>query len=213
MSKSLYSLMLSDEVVAEIDMLAMKNGLTRSGMVNAVLAEYASMLTPEKRIAQLCSILLDRFGASRSLVPVSAAGRSSVCAKSALEYKYRPTIRYELQLFRESYDGFGELNVIFRTTAAGLLELLDMFFREFILIEKELYPGKSIAYELGDGKFSRSINIDTKNGNAEDGEIGVAISEYVEELDRMLKMYVSGQLTTDYVKNYQKRMSEKNITI
>ena len=50
MSKSLYSLILSDEVIARIDRLATRQGTNRSALVNRILAEYCSMVTPEKRI-------------------------------------------------------------------------------------------------------------------------------------------------------------------
>ncbi len=39
MSKSLYSLLLSDEVVSEIDRQALRSGMSRSGLINRVLAE------------------------------------------------------------------------------------------------------------------------------------------------------------------------------
>lgn len=50
MKKSLYSLMLSDEVVREIDVAAHRLGTNRSALINRILAEYASVTTPEKRI-------------------------------------------------------------------------------------------------------------------------------------------------------------------
>ena len=41
MKKSLYSLMLSDEVVREIDVAAHRLGTNRSALINRILAEYA----------------------------------------------------------------------------------------------------------------------------------------------------------------------------
>ena len=49
----MYSLMLSEKVVEEIDRLAEKEGTNRSNLVNQILAEYVSITTPEKRISDI----------------------------------------------------------------------------------------------------------------------------------------------------------------
>ena len=53
MKKAMYSLMLSEKVVEEIDRLAEKEGTNRSNLVNQILAEYVSVITPEKRISDI----------------------------------------------------------------------------------------------------------------------------------------------------------------
>ena len=53
MKKTLYSLLLDDSVVREIDRLAHRNGLSRSALVNQILAEYADMTTPERQIGDI----------------------------------------------------------------------------------------------------------------------------------------------------------------
>ena len=50
MKKTLYSLMLSDDVVREIDILAHRMGTNRSNLVNSILANHVSMMTPEQQI-------------------------------------------------------------------------------------------------------------------------------------------------------------------
>ena len=54
MSKSVYSLVLSDDVVAQIDCAAYALGTSRSNLINQVLAEYVSLITPEKRRKDIC---------------------------------------------------------------------------------------------------------------------------------------------------------------
>ena len=49
--------------------------------------------------------------------------------KSSLEYKYRPTVKYEVQLFRSTDGPLGELSVVFRTQSAALIEAMTQFFR------------------------------------------------------------------------------------
>ena len=50
MKKTLYSLMLSEEVVREVDALAHRLGTNRSNLINQILADYVSVTTPERRI-------------------------------------------------------------------------------------------------------------------------------------------------------------------
>ena len=49
MSKSVYSLVLNDEVVELIDKMARYNGLSRSNMIEKILADATGYETPEKR--------------------------------------------------------------------------------------------------------------------------------------------------------------------
>ena len=53
MKKNMYSLMLSEGVVRAVDALAAKQGTNRSNLVNQILAEHLSLVTPEKHVAIL----------------------------------------------------------------------------------------------------------------------------------------------------------------
>jgi len=50
MKKNAYSVILSEDVVNEIDRLADERGMTRSGFINEALSEYVSVTTPERQI-------------------------------------------------------------------------------------------------------------------------------------------------------------------
>ena len=50
MKKSVYSLVLSDDIIEAIDRLAYKQGASRSAVINEILAEAVSYTTPEKRM-------------------------------------------------------------------------------------------------------------------------------------------------------------------
>ena len=57
MKKSMYSLMLADEVVKAVDELAAEQGTNRSNMINQILAERLELVTPEKHVGQPCCSL------------------------------------------------------------------------------------------------------------------------------------------------------------
>ncbi len=118
MKKSLYSLSLMDSVVAEIDRLAARQGTSRSNLVNQILADYASMMTPEKRIDSIFR-RIETLAQQGDLIPYFTPNQRTMSLKSSLEYKYRPTIRYELQLYRVPEGAIGELERSIPHTVAG----------------------------------------------------------------------------------------------
>ena len=53
MGKSVYSLVLSDDVVEKIDQAAYQKNTSRSNLINQILAEYVSFVTPEKHMQDI----------------------------------------------------------------------------------------------------------------------------------------------------------------
>ncbi len=117
MKKTLYSLMLSEDVMREIDALAHQMGTNRSNLVNMILAERVEMRTPEQQINDIFSEIERLLATSRELVPLFAPNAQRVAVRSSLEYKYRPTLRYEVELASGFVPGepIGTLSASFRT--------------------------------------------------------------------------------------------------
>ena len=197
MKKNLYSLTLSDEVVREIDALAHRLGTNRSALVNRILAEYVSVPTPERRINDIFEAIETLVSPSRELVPFFAPNSPTMSLKSSLAYKYRPTVKYEVDLGGDGEGTMGTLNVVFRTQSAELIAALTDFFRLWARIENTcLAPllGGAITCSLYDGRFVRPLAL--PHGTARSAEdIAGAISAYVQLFDRLLKGYLSGGLT------------------
>jgi hypothetical protein len=98
--------MLSDDVVREVDMLAHRMGTNRSNLINQILAEYVNLTTPERRINDIFTAIEQLMTPFRDLVPFFSPNTFTMSLKSSLEYKYRPTVKYEVELYR----GGGELH-------------------------------------------------------------------------------------------------------
>ncbi len=88
MKKTLYSLMLDEEVVREIDRMAHRMGTNRSALINQILADYTSVVTPERRIENIFHEIEQLVAPARDLVPFFAPHTTSMSLKSSLEYKY-----------------------------------------------------------------------------------------------------------------------------
>lgn len=192
MKKTLYSLVLNDEVVREVDALAHRMGTNRSNLINQILAEYVNYTTPEQRINEVLSAIEQLMAPSRDLVPFFSPNSYSMSLKSSLEYKYRPTVKYEVELYRGAGESIGELTVLFRTQSMALIQGMTDFFRLWKQIEDaHLQPltGTKIDYALYEGKFVRSIAAPDKDCTTQ--ELASALSDYITLFDKLLKGYLA----------------------
>ena len=197
MKKTLFSLMLSDEVVREIDNIAHRRGTNRSALVNQILAEYANLMTPERRISDIFRQIGEILGSDRELVPFIAPGASTMSMKSSLQYRYRPTVKYSVELYRDREAATGELSVVFRTQSEELLSAMDSFFRLWKRIEDELvseFLPRPAEYALYSGRFTRTISL-AAGRDYSTKDVASAISAYVRLFDRLMKGYLAGSLT------------------
>ena len=194
MKKTLYSLMLNDEVVREVDAMAHRLGTNRSNLINEILAEYVNYTTPERRINDILSTIQDLMQPSGDLIPFFAPHTYSMSLKSSLEYKYRPTIKYEVELFKGGEDAIGALSVLFRTQSPTLIEGMTDFFRLWKSIEDAHLArklGERIEYTLYEGKFVRSISVPDRACNSE--ELARATAEYIRLFDKPMKGWLTGR--------------------
>ena len=206
--------MLSDDVVREIDILAHRMGTSRSNLVNRILAEHVSVMTPEAQINDIFSALEELISPSRDLVAFFEPNVPTMSMKSCLEYKYRPTVRYEVELYgMPRNDSIGALSVILRTQSAALIDAMTKFFRLWKQIEDAYLAPRSGArdYALYDGKFVRSIAC-THNMTSQ--ELAQAINDYVRLFDESIKRFIGGTASGDEIAQaYVKLLAEGKIII
>lgn len=194
MKKTLYSLMLNEDVVREVDAMAHRMGTNRSNLINQILAEYVNYTTPERRINDILSAVEQLMRPSRDFVPFFSPNTFSMSLKSSLEYKYRPTVKYEVELYRGEEETLGEISVVFRTQSEALLGAMAEFFRLWKAIEDAyLAPivSTKINYALTDGKFIRSICMPEQQLSSE--ELAGVIAEYIKLFDKLMKGYLAGR--------------------
>lgn len=182
--KNVYSIVLSSDVVEKIDRLAYENGTNRSNMINQILAEYVSYTTPEKRFRevfrQMQAIL------ENSAFKAAEPSDTMLSLRSALAYKYNPTVKYNVELYRGEGDEIGELRVSLRTQNAGLILYMTEFYKLWYKIESA-YRGEIPCGEAS-GKFARKLVLKNLNG-VQSFDLGKVIASYVDAFDRALKAY------------------------
>ena len=215
-NKTLYSLLLSEDVVRAVDGMAHRMGMSRSALVNRILAEYVSLETPENRIDSILKTMEDLLSPSEELIPFFAPNSKTMSLKSSLAYKYRPTVRYEVDLDPNLSDQMGTLSVIFRTQSAALINDMTEFFKLWVRIESatlEPIIHKEIEYALYDGKFVRPLLMpDIRNLKSD--AIAESITDYINLFDKNLKAYLAGSITEyEVAANYRNHLINSKIYV
>lgn len=210
MKKSTYCLVLADRVVDEVDRLAYRRGISRSALINEILAESLSLTTPEKRnsgIFEEIAALLYPGEIFRELAPPT---RSVMSMRSALTYKYNPTVRYTVELFRDPSHVPGEeqgvLRVSVRSTSQALLADLHRFYRLWTGVERRFgFPADLSVEEhtlcrpiiprpspLLDGSVSsvtRVSSVSTGHTISEsEGHAGASLAAFISLMDSCMKL-------------------------
>ena len=183
MKKSVYSLVLSDDVVEAVDRAAYQNGLSRSAMVNQILADYVSYTTPEKRMREIFSqveSLLTGGGVFQTLLQPSD---SMMSLRSSLAYKYNPNVRYSVELYPGTPTQ-GELRVSLRSQSSNLILYLGQFFRLWDKMETAYLGGTDCVIQ--DGRYSRRLRLPE---GLSDREQGAVLAGYIRAMERGLKAF------------------------
>lgn len=192
MKKSVYSLVLMDSVVEMIDQLAYASNTSRSNLINQILAEYVSYTTPEKRIKDIFERVERLMSGIDTFQPQHQPSDAMISYRSALQYRYNPTVRYCIELYRNAQPVIGALRVTFRTQSQRLLADIDGFFSLWIALERRLNPGRSVPFSVEEGRFTREFSLREDGSQWPDSqELARALSSYIRLFDQCLKMYFS----------------------
>lgn len=189
MSKSIYSLVLSDGVIDAVDAMADSLGLSRSAMVNKILAERVEYTTPEMRLEEILEALARSISSGAFMLAEKPSG-GVLSARTSLKYRYKPTVKYSVEIFTENGKRAGEMRVSFRTQSAQLIDDLTGFFKCWASLEQRHIADKlseDILYTISDGHFTRTLNMPKEN--ISDKLLGAIVADYMEMFDGAMKAY------------------------
>ncbi|MBR2376164.1 MAG: ribbon-helix-helix protein, CopG family [Clostridia bacterium] len=192
MSKSVYSLVLNDEVVELIDKMARYNGLSRSNMIEKILADATGYETPEKRAYNIFEEIERLISKSQSMRYLSQPSQYMASIMSALDYRYNPAIKYSVELFPNS-DHLGQLKVTLRTQNSILINLISDFYTFYTYLEKKYYNSNAV-FMFDGAKITRLFDFPTVNITTK--ELAEQLTLYVKQFDELLNVYFNN-LTLD----------------
>lgn len=181
MHKSVYSVILSDRLVNKLDAVAYKKGVSRSVMLDRILAEYLTEETTEMKMANAFAEMERIIERCAGLRFTNQASDYMAFVQSALSYKYNPTVKYSIELYPSG--NLGQLKVSLRTGSETLLGIMQNFYELFILIERKYIGEREYGF---DGK--RFIRILRRPERSLD-KAGEYIAEYISEFDDYLRIY------------------------
>lgn len=188
-AKSVYSLVLADDVIAAIDSLATQAGVNRSALVNRILADFAKLPTPE--IQQEQTLASTRAVVEEMGFRVAVTAGGTLTMHTALRYKYSPTLRYAVELW-EAQPHYGRLQVSLRTSSDVLLAHIHRFFSLWQNLEQQALPEAQSRVE--DRRFVRHLRhpkAQQMEGQAPEDRAGRAIAGYVSLMDSCLRTFMA----------------------
>ncbi len=201
MKRSLYSLILSDDVVSRVDEVAGRSGTNRSHLIDEILADYVELVTPAKRtrrIFEQTEKLLDDLNVTY------AEHDNSLVVKSELDYRYHPTLRYDIEVGDKS----ASLAISYRTRSIEFDSLMMRFFELWTDAEKELMPNEKAEYSAVSGRWSKTEPF-PEHALSDPGK---RVSGYLKTLDDTLKKFVSGKIDAEGIrKEYRKAVKSGTI--
>ena len=164
MKRSTYSLILMDDVVAAIDRLAAQQGTSRSNLINQILAEHVSCVTPEQQMRQIFACLTQQMNSA---------------------------FRYSVELHREMHgEKVGILKISCRTQSQTLLNAIQQFFLFWVQLE-QAYEGIEIQelYQIESNRLTRRLR---RHGISSNEALGTAVGKYIQLFHTVLQSYFQG---------------------
>lgn len=186
MKKAVYSLVLSEDVVEAVDRMAYARGTSRSNLINQLLAEAVGYVTPERRMAEILHTLSQQMTGLFQLQEQATDGMLTI--RSPLRYRYKPTIRYRVELDRQPEQALGVLHASFRTQSRALIDEAERFFRLWAKLECAAGQCSPEDCRVAEGCWDRRVRI-LADADASSQAIGAAIGQYIKRVDAALKAY------------------------
>lgn len=193
MDKSVYSLVLMDDIVHAVDKLAYERNTSRSNLINQILAEYLSFSTPEMRMKNIFDCVEQMMADMESFQVQFQPSDAMISIRSALRYRYNPTIRYVLELYRSCEPTVGEVRISMRTQSQPLITILMNFFDFWAELEDRIigsrFPGGHVPCRIETGRYIREFTMPREKVQQTNEGIAEAIGEYIQFFDTSLKYY------------------------
>lgn len=196
MDRNVYSLVLNDDVVRAVDKMAYEKGTSRSSLINQILAEYFSFSTPEMRMKSIFDSVEQTIAEIDCFQVQFQPSDAMITIRSALRYRYNPSIRYVLELYRSCDPTVGEMRVSMRTQSQPLIQILTAFFSFWEEMESgtvgPFFPHGQVPGRVETGRYLRRFILPQEKGKQTEEGIAEAISDYIQFFDSCLKYYFAG---------------------
>lgn len=191
MNKSLYSLILMDEVVKGIDKAAYSLKTSRSALINQILADYLSLKTPEYHTGEVFGIVGRQLEADSDIRVCEGGSANILSLRSALNYKYNPTLRYTVTLTPDGDSMLGRMEAALRTQNKLLRTKVSGFYYVWatVLGNGESEGVHEEGYIIEDAKYVGNFRIYGDYRNMSESDTAALVTAYVRHFDDSIKKF------------------------
>ncbi len=191
MKKSVYSLMVFDEIIDQIDELAEENNQNRSQIINQILADYLGMITPEQKVQSILMSLNNKFKDKLRIKQFNK--NSSIHFDKSIDYKYKPKIKYSFEFIGSGDRKYAVFKISSRSKSVELNQKLENFFKKITEIEQKnhLYLGIKPDIE-SKHMFVREFRIEGSL-NRDPDKVARFLSNYLIMFDKAINIYFSNK--------------------
>ncbi len=195
MSKQVYSLVLNDQVIEKIDREAIVSGSNRSQIINDIICQHFGVWTPDLKMNRVMDLMTERLGMLETMQMVSASRGNTLQLRTTVSYKYKPKLKYVIEMSGKAQTVLAQLKIYSRTTSEPFLQGLVMFFgylsefEENIASNIALRQVSSSGYAYDENKFVKAFECDWTRSDVEAEAIATYLTSYIQFLDEALKMY------------------------
>lgn len=198
--RSLYSILLDDDLIAAVDRLAQRNGITRSAMIESLISDRISYISPRNRINEIFDDIDRLMSGVDGFTSWTEPDRTAYQLKSGMA-RYRPSVRYKVKIYDHmAGSDFGELDVRIRSDEPAVLAAEEEFFRAFCRLERIYLAGAipddiSCSLDMRTGRFRRGLRL-AAGVDHSSSEIAQKITDYVNMLDTLMKRWFGREYLT-----------------
>ncbi len=185
MAKTVYSLVLDDEVMKLVDKAARRGGLSRSAYINQALAENVGYETALKKNADLFRCVEDLLARHDNLHFFTASS-SAATVTGSISYRYKPTMKYLVEIYPYEHEYLGELKVSSRTGNEFVRRAIDEFFRLWAALERR-YVSENIPCAIEENRMRRVFL--RPRAEIRPTALASAIAHYIGAFDALINEY------------------------
>jgi len=211
MPNKMYSLMLMEEIVKQIDKIAYERRTNRSQLINEILAEKIGFKTEGTLINDFKNNLLDLMDQNHSWQRTSHNTDQSIQTRTFLPYKYNPSIVYRIDFEIIDNKRMTAIRLFSRSSADLFIKNLNYFFKRInkaeieYLKEMGVYKYINSSDSRNELYFVRYLPTDWTNedNHKKDAE---KIFNYLNIIDNSLKNYFEELFEEDVLNKMIKRV-------
>lgn len=185
MAKTIYSLVLDSEVMKLVDKAARKEKLSRSAFINQALADKVGYETAMKKNTDLFRYVEDILAQHENL-HFFGTSPSVLTVTGSIAYRYKPTMKYLVEIYPYENEYLGELKVSSRTGNEFVRRAIEEFFRLWVTLEKK-HVSEDLPFAIEENRFRRVFLRPASSVSG--AALATAITHYIDAFDALINEY------------------------